>query len=125
MEIGIRIKDLRKKKGWSQDELCNFAGLKREYLSRVENGHTTPALHTLQRIADALQVSLSHLVDMPSSGGYKNIEDALSPPGEISQPQTSYQALPQQTIQTIENLIDETCHKLKQRINEVIKKADN
>ena len=39
----------------------------RSYLSRVENGHTIPSLHTLGKIAGALQVSVSQLVDPPKS----------------------------------------------------------
>jgi len=122
MQIGARIRDLRKNKAWSQGELCRQAGLKREYLSRVENGHTIPALATLERIAAALQVSLPHLVDIPSEGEYETEGENTGTPSQVAQPQTTYQALPRDTLQEIENATEELCREFKRRIRAILQK---
>jgi transcriptional regulator with XRE-family HTH domain len=58
MIIGDRLRDLRELKGLSQGEMEKRTGLLRCYISRVENGHTTPAVETLEKIARALEVPM-------------------------------------------------------------------
>lgn len=67
MPLGDRIKELRKERGWSQDELAAKAGSDARGISRYENGRITPSLDALVRIAEALNVSLDHLAidDIP------------------------------------------------------------
>jgi transcriptional regulator with XRE-family HTH domain len=60
IDIGTTIRAFRLQKGLSQGDIEKRTGLLRCYLSRVENGHTVPSLETLQRIAGALDLSLSH-----------------------------------------------------------------
>ncbi|MBZ5513482.1 MAG: helix-turn-helix domain-containing protein [Acidobacteriia bacterium] len=61
MLIGERIRTLRTEKGLSQGDIERASGLLRCYTSRVENGHTVPALETLERFASALGVPLYQL----------------------------------------------------------------
>ncbi len=61
MEIGQRLKQLREQKGLSQGDIEKTSGLLRCYISRVEHGHTVPALETLERFAAALDVPLYNL----------------------------------------------------------------
>ena len=56
--IGERIRDFREAKRLSQGEVQKRSGLARVYLSRVENGHTSPSVETLEKIARALEVPL-------------------------------------------------------------------
>jgi len=58
MLIGQRIRSLRQAKGLSQGDVEARTGLLRGYISRVEHGHTTPCVETLQRFAGALDVPL-------------------------------------------------------------------
>ena len=58
MLIGDRLKALRESRNLSQGQVQDRTGLLRCYISRVENGHTTPALETLEKIARALEVPL-------------------------------------------------------------------
>lgn len=58
MEIGKRLQQLRNAKGISQGDLEHRTGLLRCYVSRVENGHTTPSLAILERWAEALDLEL-------------------------------------------------------------------
>jgi len=61
MDIGSRLRELRQFKKLSQGDIERRTGLLRCYLSRVENGHTVPALETLEKIARALEVPLYQL----------------------------------------------------------------
>ncbi len=61
MEIGQRLKQLREQKSLSQGDIEKASGLLRCYISRVEHGHTVPALETLERFAAALDVPLYKL----------------------------------------------------------------
>ena len=54
--VGERIKTLRQKKGLTQDDLANRAGLNRVHLYRLETGRQSMTLRTLKIIADALEV---------------------------------------------------------------------
>lgn len=61
MIIGDRLRDLRQKKKLSQTDIEKRSGLLRAYLSRVENGHTIPAIETLEKWAKALEVPMYQL----------------------------------------------------------------
>jgi len=60
MKIGTTIRAHRLQKGFSQGDIEKKTGLLRCYLSRVENGHTVPSLDTLSKIAQALDLPISH-----------------------------------------------------------------
>jgi len=61
MIIGDRLRILREQKKFSQGEIEKRTGLLRCYISRVENGHTVPAVETLEKFARALEVPLYQL----------------------------------------------------------------
>jgi transcriptional regulator with XRE-family HTH domain len=61
MIIGERLRDLREQKKLSQGDVEKRTGLLRCYISRVENGHTVPAIETLEKLARALQIPLYQL----------------------------------------------------------------
>ncbi len=61
MVIGDRLRMLREEKKFSQGEIEKRIGLLRSYISRVENGHTVPAVETLEKFARALEVPLYQL----------------------------------------------------------------
>ncbi len=56
MIISERLRELREAKQLSQGDIEKRTGLLRCYLSRVENGHTIPAIETLEKMARALEV---------------------------------------------------------------------
>lgn len=58
MIIGERLRVLREQKKLSQGDIENRTGLLRCYISRVENGHTVPAIETLEKLARALELPL-------------------------------------------------------------------
>jgi transcriptional regulator with XRE-family HTH domain len=61
MVIGNRLKELRESKELSQGDIEKRTGLLRCYISRVENGHTVPAIETLEKMARALEVPMYRL----------------------------------------------------------------
>jgi transcriptional regulator with XRE-family HTH domain len=61
MVIGDRLRELREEKKFSQGEIEKRTGLLRCYVSRVENGHTVPAVETLEKFARALEVPVYQL----------------------------------------------------------------
>jgi transcriptional regulator with XRE-family HTH domain len=62
MIIGERLRLLREQKKLSQGDIEKRTGLLRCYLSRVENGHTVPAIETLEKLARALDMPLYQLL---------------------------------------------------------------
>ena len=61
MVICDRLRELRESKNLSQGDIEKRTGLFRCYISRVENGHTVPAVETLEKLARALEVPLYQL----------------------------------------------------------------
>jgi transcriptional regulator with XRE-family HTH domain len=61
MIIGDRLREMREEKKLSQGDIEKRTGLLRCYISRVENGHTVPAIETLEKMARALECPLYQL----------------------------------------------------------------
>jgi len=61
MIIGDRLRTMREEKHFSQGDIEKKTGLLRCYISRVENGHTVPAIETLEKMARALEVPMYQL----------------------------------------------------------------
>jgi transcriptional regulator with XRE-family HTH domain len=61
MIIGERLRQIREQKHLSQGDIERKTGLFRCYISRVENGHTVPAIETLEKFARALEVPMYQL----------------------------------------------------------------
>src|SRR5271165_6855808 len=55
------MREMREEKKFSQGDIEKRTGLLRCYISRVENGHTVPAIETLEKLARALEVPLYQL----------------------------------------------------------------
>lgn len=58
MLIGERLRELREAKNFSQGDIEKRTGLLRCYISRVENGHTVPAIETLEKLARAMEIPM-------------------------------------------------------------------
>jgi transcriptional regulator with XRE-family HTH domain len=61
MIVGDRLRAIREEKKLSQGDIEQRTGLLRCYISRVENGHTVPAIETLEKMARALEIPLYQL----------------------------------------------------------------
>ena len=61
--IARRLKELRKKSGWSQQKLADKAGVSYNTVTKIEQGAATmPTIQTMIKIADAFGISLDALV---------------------------------------------------------------
>lgn len=61
-QVAEKIVELRETHGLTQLQLSELAGIDRKTINRIENGHYSPSIDTLTRLALALQVSVSDLV---------------------------------------------------------------
>lgn len=59
--FGRRVRTLRETLGWSQERLAERAGLHWTYVGGIERGERNPALDNINRLAQALGVSLAAL----------------------------------------------------------------
>src|SRR5260370_34738706 len=82
MQIGQRLRELRKAKNFTQGDIQKRAGLLRSYTSRVEHGQTVPSITTLEKYARALEVPLYRLF----YEGEEPPEKPKLPPAESMEP---------------------------------------
>lgn len=61
--LGARIKELRKRKGITQEQLAEKVDLATRYISLIEVGRSSPSLETIENIASTLEVELKDLFD--------------------------------------------------------------
>lgn len=59
--LGLRIKELRRNAGLTQEELAEDIGIEANNLSRIENGKNYPSPENLGKIADALDAEVHEL----------------------------------------------------------------
>ena len=62
-ELGNRIRELRKAKGYSQESFARKSGIERTYIASVEAGKRNISIDNIKKIADALNVTLHDLFD--------------------------------------------------------------
>ena len=62
IEIGQRIRDIRKQRGYTQEALAEAANLSASYVSHIELGLKSASLAAILQIAKALDVSLDQLL---------------------------------------------------------------
>ena len=61
--FGDRVKKLRRGNNWSQDELAKRSGLHRTYIGSIERSERNVSLINIERIAKALKVEISELIE--------------------------------------------------------------
>jgi len=67
-KIGERIRLIRESKGISQQNLAAICNFEKANLSRIEAGRTNPTISTLYKISQALEITISELVDVEIEG---------------------------------------------------------
>ena len=61
--IGKTLKDKRIRAGFTQQELADASGLTQTTIARIENDRTEPEVSTLRKLAKALDITISDLLD--------------------------------------------------------------
>lgn len=65
-ELGRRIREVRKSKGWTQEELADNGGIDRSYIGGVERGERNLTFSVLCQICTALQCDVAAITkDLP------------------------------------------------------------
>lgn len=64
LKLGLKIKELRVLKGFTQLQLATDIGIEKTNLSRIERGMTNPTYSTLLIISRGLGISVKELVDI-------------------------------------------------------------
>ena len=72
--VGRRIKEIRKKRGFSQEKLAELVDIEQNTLSCIETGNNFCTAETLEKIITALEIEPSELFDF---GHYKDNEELL------------------------------------------------
>lgn len=62
VRFGQRLREVRLKKGISQERLASLAGIHRTYVSSVERGERNISIANIEKLAKALNVSLPALM---------------------------------------------------------------
>jgi transcriptional regulator with XRE-family HTH domain len=66
MDLGQRVRELRKAKGWTLEQAAAQAGLARSTLSKIENGQMSPTYEALKKLAQGMDMSVPQLFTPPS-----------------------------------------------------------
>ena len=61
LNLGQRVRELRKAKGWTLDQAAKQAGLARSTLSKIENGQMSPTYEAVKKLAEGLKISVPQL----------------------------------------------------------------
>lgn len=68
LDLGVRVRELRKGHGWTLEQAAKQAGLARSTLSKIENGQMSPTYDALKKLATGLEISVPQLFTPPSAG---------------------------------------------------------
>ena len=63
IKFGLKIKELRKEKSYSQDKLAKLASIEKSYISNIENGNRNVSLQILNKLAKALEIKIHQFFD--------------------------------------------------------------
>lgn len=91
LNLGARVRDLRKSRNWTLEQAAQQAGLARSTLSKIENGQMSPTFDALKKLATGLEISIPQLFT-PPKGGQVNGRMSVTKMGEgESHPTTTYE----------------------------------
>ncbi|WP_372884385.1 helix-turn-helix domain-containing protein [Shimia sp.] len=68
LDLGLRVRELRKARNWTLEQAASQAGLARSTLSKIENGQMSPTYDALKKVAVGLEISVPQLFTPPQKG---------------------------------------------------------
>lgn len=68
LDLGARVRELRKARNWTLEQAAGQAGLARSTLSKIENGQMSPTYEALKKLAEGLEISVPQLFTPPEPG---------------------------------------------------------
>ena len=66
LDLGARVRELRRARNWTLEQAAREAGLARSTLSKIENGQMSPTYDALKKLAFGLEISVPQLFTPPS-----------------------------------------------------------
>lgn len=63
IKFGLKIKELRKEKSYSQDKLAKLTSIEKSYISNIENGNRNVSLEILNKLAKAFEIKIHQFFD--------------------------------------------------------------
>ncbi|MEM9576841.1 MAG: XRE family transcriptional regulator [Pseudomonadota bacterium] len=67
LDLGVRVRELRKARDWTLEQAATQAGLARSTLSKIENGQMSPTYDALKKLAVGLEISIPQLFTPPQA----------------------------------------------------------
>ena len=71
MSLGLRIKDARIKKGYTQSQLADEASITLRTIQRIENEEVKPSLHSLKELSRVLETDFSEIIHKSKEKPYE------------------------------------------------------
>jgi transcriptional regulator with XRE-family HTH domain len=68
LDLGARVRELRKARHWTLEQAATQAGLARSTLSKIENGQMSPTYEALKKLAIGLEITVPQLFTPPTKG---------------------------------------------------------
>ncbi|BBU56504.1 MULTISPECIES: helix-turn-helix domain-containing protein [Mameliella] len=65
LDLGQRVRELRKERNWTLEQAARQAGLARSTLSKIENGQMSPTYDALKKLAVGLEITVPQLFTPP------------------------------------------------------------
>jgi DNA-binding XRE family transcriptional regulator len=101
LDLGARVRELRKAQDWTLEQAAQQAGLARSTLSKIENGQMSPTYDALKKLAVGLKISVPQLFTPPSKGQVNGRMAVTRSGNETSHLTTTYEhALLAETLTT-------------------------
>lgn len=76
--LGKRIKELRRNKGYTQEQLSELVGIETSSLSGIESGRFFPSLHVLDKMANVLRIQLADFFNFFTVDIPENLDEEIS-----------------------------------------------
>lgn len=61
--FGLKIKELRKQKSYTQEKLAKLSSINKSYISDIENGKRKVSLETMNKLAKAFEIEIDKLFE--------------------------------------------------------------
>ncbi|WP_322888992.1 MULTISPECIES: XRE family transcriptional regulator [unclassified Yoonia] len=101
LDLGARVRELRKARDWTLEQAARQAGLARSTLSKIENGQMSPTYDALKKLAVGLDISVPQLFTPPAKGQVNGRMAVTKAGDEAVQITTTYEhALLAETLTT-------------------------
>ena len=102
LTFGERLRKIREEKHITQTELSRISGVHNVNLSRYERGQQNPTADVLKRIAEALEISVGHLIEgAPDAVPASRLEDS-----ELRAQLEEIERLPEEEKVTVKRFLD-------------------